>query len=339
MEMKVIQGFGPGDLRVVKVPVPSPAEGQVLVKVRASGICGSDKWIWYVKEHTTKVAGHEIAGEVVELGKGVSSLSVGDRVIVNNVGGCGSCPACRAGAFVLCEHWDGSKDVNNGYGEYAVAPARNCQALDPRLSFTEGALLMDNWGTPYGGIRRMSVRPGDIVVVFGLGPIGQAAVSLLKKLKHAYVVGVDPVPFRRGHAIAMGADLALSPDEDVAGRVKAIGDGVGGHFVMECSGHGKAYETGLSLLRIGGVFVCIGEEAEYGLRPSENVLRRALTVQGSWYSTMPQGYELQRLAASGEIEPTAFLTHRVQSLEALPEMFGNIIGCQDGLLKCVIELA
>jgi threonine dehydrogenase-like Zn-dependent dehydrogenase len=336
MEMKVIHAFGPGDLRVVKAPVPSPAEDEVLLKVRASGICGSDKWIWHVQGHTSNVAGHEIAGEVVEAGKNVTSFSIGDRVLVNNVVGCGNCPACRAGAFVLCEYWDGKKDVNNGYGEYVTAPARNCQVLDKRLSFTEGALLMDNWGTPYGGISRMPIAPGDIVVVFGLGPIGQAAVALLK-WRHAYVVGVDPVPFRRKHARAIGADLTLSPGENIIDHVKALG--VGAHFVMECSGQMSAYETGLSLLRIGGMFVTIGEEAEYRLRPSENVLRRSLTIQGSWYSTMPQGHELQRLAISGQIQPAAFLTHRIQSLEAVPEIFGGIVSCQDGLLKCVIELA
>lgn len=337
MEMKVIEAFGPGDLRVVRVPVPQPRPNEVLIRVRASGICGSDKWIWYVQNHTTSVAGHEIAGEVVQLGAHVTALSEGDRVIVNNVVGCGVCPACRAGAFVLCENWSGAQDVNNGYGEYVIAPARNCQRLDPRLSYTEGALLMDNWGTPYGGISRMSIVPGDVVVVFGLGPIGQAAVALLA-LRHAVVIGVDPIAFRRTHALQMGAAQVFSPDEDVTGQVKALADGAGAHAVMDCSGHTSAYETGLALLRIGGTLVTIGEEAEYLLRPSKNVLRRSLTIQGSWYSTMPQAYALQQLALSGQINPTAFLTHRIQRLEDLPDMFANIVGCQDGLLKCMIEL-
>jgi threonine dehydrogenase-like Zn-dependent dehydrogenase len=334
--MKVIQAFGPGDLRVVSVPVPVPQGDQVLIKVRASGICGSDKWIWHVKEHTSSVPGHEIAGEVVELGEDVRSLKAGDRVIVNNVVGCGHCPACRAGAFVLCECWDGKHDVNNGYGEYAVAPARNCQVLDSRLSYAEGVLLMDNWGTPYGGISKMPVAPGDVVVVFGLGPVGQTAVALLK-LKHARVIGVDPVEFRRGFALTMGADRVFAPEDRIVKEVKAYADGAGAHFAIDCSGNARAYETGLSLLRIGGMFVTVGEEAEYLLRPSDKVLRRALTIQGTWYSTMPQCYELQQLAVSGQIRPDVFLTHRVCGLEALPDLFGDIIGCRDGLIKCVIE--
>lgn len=338
MEMKVIQAFGPADLRVVNIPIPSPADDQVLIKVRATGVCGSDKWVWYVQGHSQNVPGHEVAGEVVNVGKSVKSLSIGDRVIVNNVVGCGHCPACRAGAFVQCEYWDGTKDVNNGYGEYVVAPARNCQILNERLSYAAGVLLMDNWGTPYGAIKRMPLKPGDVVVVFGLGPIGQAAVALLKH-RRAYVVGVDPVAFRREHAAKLGADRLFAPDEDIITKVKVIGDEVGAHFVLDCSGKTASYETGLALLRVNGMFVTIGEEAEYMLHPSKYVLRRGLSIQGTWYSTMPQVEELQQMVLSGQIEPEAFVTHRLKSLDELPEVFGQIIACQDGLLKCIVELA
>ena len=151
--MKVIKAFGPGDLRVIEKPMPEPGPGYVRVKVRASGICGSDKWLWFVKNETDSIAGHEIAGEVDKLGEGVTSLSVGDRIMINNVVGCGVCPACRAGEFVLCPSWNGSLDVNNGFGEYVITPVRNCMRLLPGLDFIDGALMMDNWGTPYGGRR------------------------------------------------------------------------------------------------------------------------------------------------------------------------------------------
>ena len=137
--MKVIKAFGPRDLRVVDVPIPEPAPGYVRIKVCASGICGSDKWIWYANEKTDEIAGHEAAGVIDKLGEGVTTLALGDRVMINNVVGCGKCSYCHAGAFVLCPFWDGSRDVNNGFGEYVVAPARNCVHILPGLDFIDGA--------------------------------------------------------------------------------------------------------------------------------------------------------------------------------------------------------
>jgi len=335
--MKQVKAFGPGDLRVVDVEIPQPRADQVQIRVRASGICGSDKWYWYVKEPTESIAGHEIAGEVTQVGEAVTALKVGDRVIVNNVGGCGHCPACLEGAFVLCEKWDGSGDINHGYSEYVVATARNCQKLDERISFVEGALLMDNWGTPYGGLSHVDAHPGDVIVVFGLGPIGQAAVALAAT-RGARIVAVDPVAFRRDFAKKLGAALTLEPGARAATEIVRFADGIGAHAVIECSSQAQSYETGLRALRVGGTLVTIGEHAEYLLKPSDALLRRSLRIQGSWYSTLRQGEELQRMTVDGRIRPKAILTHEIQGLDELPRMFPDIIACRDGLIKAVIVM-
>jgi len=333
LNMKVMKAFGPQDLRIVEVPMPEPEPGTVRIKVRASGICGSDKGIWYTKEKRDRVAGHEAAGEVDKLGEGVTSLAVGDRVMINNVGGCGICPSCRAGAFVLCPDRSGSKDVGNGFGEYLIAPARNCLRILPGLDFIDGALIMDNWGTPFGGIRRGQITQGMDALVSGCGPIGQAAIGLLKAMG-VFVIAADPVEWRRNFALRNGADAAVNPDE-LPEAAKKLTNGLGVHAVLECSGNGKAYDNCMKSLRIGGNLVTIGEHAELTLRPSELIIRRSLSVIGTWYSTLPQASEVMQLALQKRINVRSFLTHTI-TLDEVPGLFGSIVNCDEGFLKCMI---
>ena len=333
MQMKVIKAFGPQDLRVVTAPIPTPGPGQVRIKVKASGICGSDKWVWDVPGPTNNVAGHEVAGEIDALGEGVTQFTPGDRVMVNNVGGCGHCPACQKGAFVLCPTWDGHLDINNGFGEYVIAHARNCMQLLPELDFIDGALIMDNWGTPYGGLVRANITPGQTVVITGLGPIGQAAVCLARA-KGVQVIAVDPVPWRQEFALKNGAHHAFAPSQ-LPQAVKDLTQQLGADVLMECSGNGQAYDTGFASLKNEGALIAIGEHAQFNFTPSDHVIRRALKIIGSWYSTMPQGKEIMDLAVTGKIQLKSFLTHTI-TLEEVPQIFGPVMDCAQGIMKVVI---
>ena len=313
--------------------IPQPGEGQVLIQVMASGICGSDKWYWFVQGYSESVAGHEVSGLVTAVGPGVYALKEGDRVAVNNVVGCGTCPACRAGEFVRCPNWTGSEDVNHGYSEYVVAPARNCMKLHDSLSYLQGCLIMDNWGTPYGGLQRIQPKSGMDLMVTGCGPVGLAAVSLATAMG-ASVIAVDPVEERLEAAQRMGA-RALKPSEELPAQVRKLTDGLGAHALMECSGSSRAYETGLRSLRIGGSFVTIGEHAEYLLKPSDLVLRRHMSIIGTFYSTMKQAAEVQTMAVTGQIKLESLVSHTV-SLVDVPGIFGQVVEMSGGIRKCVI---
>ena len=297
--MRAIKAFGPKDLRLVELPDPAPGPGEVLIRVRASGICGSDKEYW-LQGPTDRVYGHEAMGEVAALGEGVKHLRVGERVAVNNVIGCGRCAACRAGRFVFCPHRPG-RDVNGGYGEMLVAPERNCLRLDGRVSDEAGCLIFDNWGTPYAALKRNGVGEGDDLVIFGCGPIGLAAAVLAKRFG-AYVIAVDPVAYRREAALRLAADAALAPGEGTPAAIRELTCGLGASFVLDCSGQGAAYAMGLSALRIGGTFIAVGEGAQFDLRPSEVLIHRHLRIAGSWYSTMAEGREVQELIVAGAID-------------------------------------
>jgi threonine dehydrogenase-like Zn-dependent dehydrogenase len=229
--------------------------------------------------------------------------------------------------------WDGSLDVNNGFGEYLIAPARNCMRILPGLDFIDGALIMDNWGTPYGGILRGNIKQGMDVIVNGCGPIGQAAVALATAMG-AYVLAVDPVKWRREYAVKQGAKHVFAPEE-LPDAARNISDGLGIHLVMECSGSGASYENCLKSLRIGGQLIAIGEHAQYLYQSSDQIIRRSLSIVGTWYSTLPQAGELMQLALQNRINLKSFLTHTVR-LDEVPGMFESIMNCDDGILKCMI---
>lgn len=332
--MKAIHGFGPKDVRIVTVSDPVAKDGQVLVRITASGICGSDKWLWRSLEPVTFIAGHEVAGEVVGLGAGVRHLRLGDRVAINNVGGCGTCPACRAGEFVRCPSWDGSTDVNGGFAELVAAPERNCLRLADDVDCETGCLLFDNFGTPFAALERGGVGAGDDVLITGLGPIGQAAVILALQ-RGAFVIAADPLPYRREFALRCGAHAVLPADEHLPEAVQALTSGLGARVVVECSGKSPAYPLALASLRIGGTMVNVGEGAQFDLHPSEHLIRRHISMVGSWYSTMRQGQVLMEMTRAGLIEPRMLVTHRAP-LDEFPALFSAACELNQGVMKAVI---
>lgn len=332
--MKAILGFGPKDVRLVDFPTPVPREGQVLLAVRSCGICGSDKELWHVKEPMDRVLGHEVAGEVVEMGKGVRKLRVGDRVAVNNVGGCGRCPACKAGEYVRCPTWDGSLDVNGGFGEFVAAWERNCMKLDESIDWETACLIFDNFGTPLGALNRAEVTHDDDVVVMGCGPIGLAAI-ILGTVRGARMIAVDPLQNRRDLAIRLGAIAAFTPGEQVPGGVRELTKGLGARVVIECSSQTLSYSTGLAALLVGGDLVSVGEGAHYDLRPSEAVIRRSLGILGSWYSGMADGKKLMDLIVEKKIDPRMLITHR-GPLAEFPQLFRTVCEEPGKVIKAVV---
>ena len=332
--VKAINCFGLKDMRLVDVPDPVPGKERVLVAVKACGICGSDKWQWWSPVPSTKIEGHEIAGEVVALGPGVKQLRVGDPVAIHNAVTCGTCPACQAGDLVRCPDWDGRNDVNGGYAELVVAPERNCLKLDAGIDFETGCLILDNWGTPFSAIGKTDIKRGDYVVVSGCGPIGLGAVGVAK-LRGASVIAVDPVPRRLKIATQLGAEVGFPPNEELPNAIRKCTSGLGAHFVVECSGKGAAYPLALASLRIGGTLISVGEHAEFNFHPSELLIRRHLTIIGSWYSTMKDGRQVQDLIKQKKIMPKQLVTHRAPLAE-FPQIFKEACEEPEKVIKAVI---
>ena len=329
--MKQVKAFGPQDIRVVSSEIPPLAADEVLIDMKACGICGSDKWFWFVEEPNDYVAGHEAAGEVVEVGAKVSELKIGDRVAINNVKGCGVCSACRSGQFVRCPH--GVTHMGFGFSEKLAVPARNCLKLHDDVSYETGSLIFDNWGTPYSAISRTSMKAGDYVVVIGCGPIGLAAVRLAK-LRGAVVAAVDPNLSRLEAALKLGAEFVSPPKDALAEELMDFTRQQGMDIVLECSGKSASYTLALEIVRMGGTLVSIGEGAAFDF-VSSDIIHKHLTLIGSLYSTMEDGAQVQQLIVKGNIQPLELVTHKFH-LEELPTQFGKVIEYSEGILKSMV---
>lgn len=312
----------PGGARVEagEYDVPSPGHGQVLLKMKAASLCGSDmKYIYY--EHTDKtggarydnvIAGHEPSGQVVSVGEGVTDFAVGERVTVYHIQGCGYCDECRKGFFINCQ-----EEGRRAYGwqrdgalaEYMVADASTCIHLTDFLTYEDGAMIACGFGTAYQGLLRGNVSGRDRVVVMGLGPVGQAAVILAKAMG-AYVIGIDIAEERMEMARKVGADVVLNGDDTVVAKVMELTGGKGVEVAVDCSGSSVGRHRCLEVARMWGNVVFLGEQGTLTFEPSPLLLHKNLSLHGSWVTSVGNMEHLVELLDRKKIHPSRIITHR-----------------------------
>lgn len=295
-----------GDKRVslIDVPDPTPGTGEVVVKIAASGMCGSD--LHYFRASASEapepvIAGHEPAGVVAAVGTGVTSeqARVGDRVMVHHYTACGSCTQCATGWPQLCQVQPVTTFGKNGHGghaPYIAVPAATLVPLDNSLSFVAGAAISCGTGTAWGGLKRLGDVNGSTVAVFGQGPVGLSATMLASALG-ARVIAVDLVAQRREQALAHGAEQVLNPLEVNAVEViheHTQGEGV--QFALETSGSTAAGKSALDGLATWGkvAYIGLGSTVQFDVR---EVLRRQLTVMTSYTMSLAAQKECARFVA------------------------------------------
>jgi threonine dehydrogenase-like Zn-dependent dehydrogenase len=250
----------PGEERVElqEVPTPEPGHGQVLVRMRASGLCGSDLRAIY-HEHTGSgaeryqgcIAGHEPAGQIEAVGPGVSAFEVGDRVAVYHIAGCGQCRDCRGGYMISCTSPERAAygwQRDGGHADYLLAEERTLIRLPDELTYADGALAACGFGTAYQAILRAGVSGRNRVLVAGLGPVGLGAVMLAAS-SGAEVIGVDLVPERLELGKQAGAEHVLLADQDTAESILQLTDGHGTEVGIDCSGSGAGRRLCLETAR------------------------------------------------------------------------------------------
>jgi len=331
--MKAALFYGREDVRLEGVPMPEVLPGTALVRNRASGICGSDKGLWMAEGPKPGVHGHEAAGQVVEVGPGVRRVRPGDRVVVYAVVGCGACRWCAIGHYTFCQNRAGV--VEGGYGEYVVVPERNLLPLPEDIPFEQGCLISDCLGTPATAIRYSGIQPGQYAVVFGCGPIGLNCIQVLKHMGVG-VTAIDTIAYRLEAALALGAAQAIDASEgDVISRVCSR-DGLryGPDMVFECSGNPMAQKQALQLVQPGGTVVFVGENPKLDLNPSEELIRRSVTVKGSWYFTVPGFFRNIELVRNG-VDPCRIVTHLLP-FEEIACGFDLFCGRKERCLKVVL---
>ncbi len=258
-----------GPLRIADVPQPIPGAGEVLVRVRACGIDGTDLKLidgFGYEPELPLIMGHEIAGEVVAVGAGVSEFAPGDRVAVYNFITCGSCFYCRSFRDQLCLNMGGIVGVleaPGGYAEYVCLPAQQLIRLPDALSYADGATCCDAGMTALHAVDRADVTVGDSALVIGVGGVGSIVTQLLA-LAGATVIAVDIDATKADWAREQGASVFLSATgEELASRVHELSDGVGVDRVIDVVGLESTMSAGFASLRRGGRLVVVGYTPEH----------------------------------------------------------------------------
>jgi threonine dehydrogenase-like Zn-dependent dehydrogenase len=287
--MKGVAFTGDCGVQYIDVPDPTPGEGEVVIAVKASGMCGSDLHVYRASAASANgsvIRGHEPCGEIVAVGKGVSGpmAKIGARVMQHHYFGCTSCNHCRSGWPQMC--CDApmivyGTDDHGAHAPYMKAPAATLVPLDERLSFAAGAAISCGTGTAWGAFERMGLSGRDTLAVFGQGPVGLSA-TLLAKAQGAKVIALDIDDDRLARAKSFGADHVInSRAGNVPQLVKDLTGGQGASMVLETAGAAQAgYDALRSAAPWGTVgLVGIGAELKFSLG---EMLRRQLRIIPSW---------------------------------------------------------
>jgi threonine dehydrogenase-like Zn-dependent dehydrogenase len=309
-------------------PVPHPGPGQVLVRTRASSICGSDIRAIY-RAHLGKgpegykpgtIAGHEPCGEIVEVGRGAKEFKVGDRVVLYHISGCGSCEDCKAGYMISCSNplraaYGWQRD--GGHAPYLLAEENTCVHLPDELTYVDGALIACGFGTAWEALRRMQVSGADRLLVTGLGPVGLAAAMLGRSLGVRSVVGVDTSPERLALATKLSlVDRAVPSDDRALDQILAFTNGKGCEAAIDCSGAAPARLLALKGTRQWGRCAFVGEGGDVHFDVSPHLIHPQRTLYGSWVTSLGHMAELvERLKRQG-LHPEVTVTHRFKLEEA-----------------------
>jgi threonine dehydrogenase-like Zn-dependent dehydrogenase len=343
---------GNSTVELLDAPVPEPGHGEVLLRMKASTICGSDIRCIY-HEHLGKgpegyqgvIAGHEPCGQIVKAGPGCRRFGLGDRVIVYHISGCGVCNDCRRGYMISCT----SERYRRAYGwqrdggmaDFLLAEEKDLIHLPSELSYADGAQVACGFGTVYEGLRKIGISGDDDVLITGLGPVGLAAGALCRKLGARRVIGIDVVEERIQLALTLGlCDEALRSGPDNVADVRRLTGGRGVERAIDCSANDGARSTAIRATRKWGRIVFMGEGGRVEFNPSPDIIHDQKTIYGSWVTSTWLMEELVERLVRWNLHPAELVTHRF-ALENVAEAYalmasgkcGKVAVCFDEELK------
>lgn len=335
--------YGKEELRIESVEIPRISAGDLLVRVRAALTCGTDVKVFRRGYHARMIRppalfGHELAGDIVQVGEGGSKFAVGQRVVAANSAPCGTCFYCERGQENLCE----DLLFNNGaYAEYIRIPARivekNTYLIPDHVSYQDAALI-EPLACVMRGLEETGVRPGDTLAVIGLGPIGMMFVRIAKAVYKARVIAIGRRQSQLDRAAKMGADeLILNEDgADVITPVKNLTGGRGADVVIEAVGLPEVWQLALQLLRRGGVINFFGgcpEGTEVPVNTSQ-LHYSELTLKASFHHTPALIQKALQAVSNGYVTAKDFV-NRVEPLSNLLDVMQHLMS-HNGHMKTAI---
>lgn len=316
--MKGVVFLGGRKCEVREFPVPEPGRDEALVRIQASGVCGSDLHTYRSNQNSPEqIRGHEPCGIVESAGADVVRVKPGDRVAVPHHQGCGTCHECASGNTVFCpDNKVYGFSLPGSFAEFMVAKERNCITLPERVSYADGAFIACVGGTVFAALRRLEAEPHQSVAVFGLGPVGLSGVLVAKKMG-LRAVGIDVVPERVELARQCGADEVIDArGADVAEQVRAFSRAGGVDLVLETSGSAGARSQVLPSIRRRGKIAILGVGSQDPVINPGDIHGKAATLIGSLYMPMPWAWDLARYCADRGLSFEPAVTHRFPIGEA-----------------------
>jgi L-iditol 2-dehydrogenase len=319
--MRVAVYYNNKDVRIEEMPRPEIGQDEVLVRIEASGICGSDVMEWYRIKKAPRVLGHEIAGVITEAGRDVTRFKEGDRVFVSHHVPCMTCKYCLNGHYSVCDSLRSTNFDPGGFAEYVRIPPinvdRGTYVLPDTMSFEEGAFI-EPLACVVRGQRTAGLKPGQSVLVMGSGISGLLHIKLAKALGAGRIIATDIVDYRLEAAKRFGADVVLNGKEDIPGRLREVNGGLGADLVITCVAAVDVIKDSFHCLDRGGT-VLLFAPTEPGVTVSYPVWE--LWVDGTKvvhsYAGSPidimQAIDLIRFK---RVEVTDMITHRLKLEDA-----------------------
>ncbi|MBI4245054.1 MAG: alcohol dehydrogenase catalytic domain-containing protein [Planctomycetes bacterium] len=316
--MKALVFYAPGNCKIEDVQSPTPDNGEILVKVNYAGVCGTDVRIYKgtKKIKAPRIIGHEFAGEIIEIGKGVNEYKAGERVTVYPVLFCGECYACRAGRKNIClNRITLGYELDGGFAEFLKIPRKavedgNVVRLPDNISYEEGA-ISEMVAAAYNGILKANVKEGQSIVIIGAGPIGLCHVILSRLRRPKKIIVSEPDKDKRGLALKLGADYIIDPKEiSVKEEILARTNNEGADIVFIDVGLKDVIENAFSLLKKGGTYILFAgcpEGTKITLDPNM-IHYREILFTGSSASTPECQKEILNLVSSKKIDIKPLIT-------------------------------
>lgn len=328
-----------GRIELFEEPEPlEPQAGEVLIRVKAAGICGTDIH-GYEGRHSAikpqRIMGHELAGEVEQIGPDVTNLKKGDRVVIDPVLSCGKCLACRQGRNNICSSVQCiGVAVDGGFCDLIKMPVQNVFRFSEEISWEEAA-LMEPFSIAAQICERSGVKSGEKAVVIGSGPIGLCVLQVFKRAG-AEVLMVDVVKNRLAMAKNFGADVVVnSSEESLEEKVLKFTDGEGTQLIVEAVGHPKLLEQALRLTAPGARIIIIGFSDVPACIPEADITRKELEIRGSRLNCH-KFPEVIHWFESREVDSRALIT-AVYSLNDIDRAFKDIKTAPEKMCKVIIR--
>jgi len=327
--MKGVVFTGDRTLEIMTFADPTPGPGEVVLEMKASGMCGSDLHQYRRPKGQPRtgtglppnldptIAGHEPCGVVVAVGSGVSAIQakIGDQMMVHHYQGCTRCSHCLFGWQQLCQEVPVKVYGNNAHGghaKYLKVPANTMVPLHEALSFTAGAAISCGSGTAYGALRRMNLSGRDTIAIFGQGPVGLAGTQFAKAMG-ARVIALDINPQRLARAREFGADELVNPgSNDPVEAIRELTHGKYADLSLDTSANREARLNAIRSTKVWGTMCFVGEGGDVTIDVSPHLLRRQMTLIASWtFSTIIQA-ECAQFCVDRKVNVDRLFTHRWQ---------------------------